>query len=763
MIMKKLLFLVVVVAMLWSCGKDDGPSTPPASAPTITGFTPKTGPVGTEVTITGTNFSTTKTDNTVKFNGTAATVNTATATQLKVAVPTGATTGKISVTVDGETVTSTDSFTVTEADPENQSPVMANQEFSVEQTITSTDEIGQVEATDPEDDDLTFSIATNDNDLFAISGKGTLTLAEGKTLDFDLASEHSITVSVSDGNTTTQAIITINVLEGVQDNQSPVMDNQEFTVKEDIADTDEIGQVTATDADEDDTLIFELTANDNDLFAISEMGMLTLAEGKSLDYETTTSHSITVSVTDGEETVEATIAITVENVADGIAADPASFVTKWKTEVDGESIKIGANSNYDYDFTIDWGDGTVEDIIASGVSGFEHIYETAGTYTVAIEGGFPSIYFFNPLLNGTTPEKMMSLEQWGTIKWQSFLYAFRGCTNMVYHATDTPDLSNVTNMFSMFYNTPSFNGDLSGWNTSNVTDMSQMFFHAPSFNGDLSGWNTSNVTDMSEMFYGTASFNREIGGWDTSNVTDMDNMFFGATSFNGDISGWNTSNVTKMTGMFTKATSFNGDIGGWNTSNVTSMLEMFSSATSFNREIGGWNTSNVINMAGMFNNTSFNGDISGWDTSSVTNMSWMFYKATSFNGDIGGWNTSNVTLMTSMFEGATSFNSDISDWETGNVISTLDMFLNAESFDQNLGDWNIGKVVSMNRMLYGTAMTPVNMTDTLIAWEAADNTPLSITLNISDIDLCESAADAYASLTGTYGWSIDFGFITDCN
>ena len=79
----------------------------------ITDFTPKAGPVGIEVTIIGTNFSTTASSNTVKFNGTTATVSTATVTELKVTVPTGATTGKITVDVVGETATSVADYTVT--------------------------------------------------------------------------------------------------------------------------------------------------------------------------------------------------------------------------------------------------------------------------------------------------------------------------------------------------------------------------------------------------------------------------------------------------------------------------------------------------------------------------------------------------------------------------------------------------------------------------------------------------------------------------
>lgn len=87
-------------------------TTTTASTPTITSFTPTSGAIGTTVVITGTNFSTTMANNTVKFNGTSATVSAATATQLTVTVPTGATTGKIAVTVGSETGASSSDFTV---------------------------------------------------------------------------------------------------------------------------------------------------------------------------------------------------------------------------------------------------------------------------------------------------------------------------------------------------------------------------------------------------------------------------------------------------------------------------------------------------------------------------------------------------------------------------------------------------------------------------------------------------------------------------
>jgi len=87
--------------------------TAPPPAPSITGFSPPSGPVGTTVTITGSGFTGA---NDVQFNGTSVgTGNFAvnSDTQITATVPAGATTGPISVTTPGGTATSSDSFTVT--------------------------------------------------------------------------------------------------------------------------------------------------------------------------------------------------------------------------------------------------------------------------------------------------------------------------------------------------------------------------------------------------------------------------------------------------------------------------------------------------------------------------------------------------------------------------------------------------------------------------------------------------------------------------
>ncbi len=160
------------------------------------------------------------------------------------------------------------------------------------------------------------------------------------------------------------------------------------------------------------------------------------------------------------------------------------LVTTWQTTSPNESITIPVGGTIGT-YAVSWGDGSMS---ANVIGDQVHAYEDAGTYTVAITGNFERIHLSG---HTTNAPKLQSIEQWGDVSWTSMGSAFYGADNMVYNAVDSPDLSDVTDMSSMFHGADSFNGDISGWDVSGVTRMSEMFAEADSFNGDISGWDVS--------------------------------------------------------------------------------------------------------------------------------------------------------------------------------------------------------------------------------------------------------------------------------
>ena len=104
--------------------------------------------------------------------------------------------------------------------PENTAPTIADQTFSVAEDAAVDAEVGTIQATDAENDDLTFSITSgNTGDVFAMNASsGLLTVA--KALDFETTMTYTLKVSVSDGTDQNTADITINVTD-VEESPSP--------------------------------------------------------------------------------------------------------------------------------------------------------------------------------------------------------------------------------------------------------------------------------------------------------------------------------------------------------------------------------------------------------------------------------------------------------------------------------------------------------------------------------------------------------------
>ncbi len=205
----------------------------------------------------------------------------------------------------------------------NESPVLGNATFSLDEDAANSANVGTVSGTDQDTpaQTLTYAITAGNGDgVFAInSSTGLITVADNSSLDYETTSQYSLTVQVTDDgspNLSDTATVTINVTDV---NEAPVLGNVTFSLGEDAANGANVGTVSGTDQDSPaQTLTYAITAGNGDgVFAINtSTGLITVADNSSLDYETTSQYSLTVQVTDdGSPNLSDTATVTI-NVTD---------------------------------------------------------------------------------------------------------------------------------------------------------------------------------------------------------------------------------------------------------------------------------------------------------------------------------------------------------------------------------------------------------------------------------------------------------------
>ena len=96
----------------------------------------------------------------------------------------------------------------------------------------------------------------------------------------------------------------------VPPNTAPTISDQTFSIAEDVSIGTSIGTVAASDADNDPLTFSIIDGNSDDVFSIeSTSGEILLSE--MLDFETTSSYSLTVQAADNESNATAIITINV--------------------------------------------------------------------------------------------------------------------------------------------------------------------------------------------------------------------------------------------------------------------------------------------------------------------------------------------------------------------------------------------------------------------------------------------------------------------
>lgn len=210
-------------------------------------------------------------------------------------------------------------------DPANKAPLAADATVFLDENTGNGAGVHTVSASDPNGDILFYSITGgNTGSAFAInSASGAITVNKTNILDAETTPSFALTVRVYDGKLYDNAIITINLADV---NEPPSATGAMVVINENTADGALVHTVVGTDPDAGTELVYSIVdGNSEGAFALDNVsGEITVKNSAKLDFETSTSFTLTIRVTDGVFADEATVQISVTDVNEAPVIEAAT-------------------------------------------------------------------------------------------------------------------------------------------------------------------------------------------------------------------------------------------------------------------------------------------------------------------------------------------------------------------------------------------------------------------------------------------------------
>jgi serralysin len=278
---------------------------------------------------------------------------------------------EITIRVSDGTATTDQTVTITVTD-ENEMPGFTSASaVEVEENVTGV--VYTAVATDPEGEDITYSLTGDDAALFTIdAATGEVRFVSSPDFenpqDADGDNVYEIEITASDGTIAEGLPVTITVTNDSQEFSPSITSSAAVTVAEDNDGLDAFATVTATDGD-GDALTYSITGGaDAALFQIdSATGELSLVGGGDFenpaDANADNVYELTVSVSDGFATDSQDMTVTVTDVNEPVAidlsgpfsvAENSTFVANFDpTDEEGDPIVITLSGPDGALFTID--------------------------------------------------------------------------------------------------------------------------------------------------------------------------------------------------------------------------------------------------------------------------------------------------------------------------------------------------------------------------------------------------------------------------
>ena len=205
--------------------------------------------------------------------------------------------------------------------------------------------LGRVTATDPDGDAVRYSLTGgNESMLFNIDAASGELYYVGPGEDYESGvTSYEVTVRASDAAHTVDTTVTVTVTDEAE---APAFaeESYAFELAENVdgrVNRLSLGSVTATDPDSDAVRYSLLVGNDSSLFAIDETSGELSYVGAGEDFESgATSHELTVRASDGTQTVDTTVTVTITDEAEAPAFSEEGYAFALAENVDGSVNQI---------------------------------------------------------------------------------------------------------------------------------------------------------------------------------------------------------------------------------------------------------------------------------------------------------------------------------------------------------------------------------------------------------------------------------------
>ena len=193
----------------------------------------------------------------------------------------------------------------------NEAPSVSCTATSVSVAENTTGTVSTCTASDPENNELTWSLTGTDASAFQLKGSGSSrTLHFVNAPNYETKSRYQVSVRVSDGSLAASVDVTVDVTNV---NEAPSVTGS-ASASGDENKTDSLGQYTASDP-ENDTLNWSVSGTDASAFELKGSGTSrTLHFRNAPNYEAKSSYQVSVGVSDGSLSASQAVAVSVNNV-----------------------------------------------------------------------------------------------------------------------------------------------------------------------------------------------------------------------------------------------------------------------------------------------------------------------------------------------------------------------------------------------------------------------------------------------------------------